>query len=109
MVAAGALGLGAGIVGAAIYYAVIAITHLEIGIVAILIGYMVGRAVRKGARGHGGLRFQIDARSTQGSAVPLIDGGAFDWVARLASNGRLVFVASGMGSQLAAYLYRVRT
>ena len=37
LVAAGALGLGAGIVGAAIYYAVIAITHLEIGIVAILI------------------------------------------------------------------------
>ena len=59
MVAAGALGLGAGIVGAAIYYAVVAITHLEIGIVAILIGYMVGRAVRKGARGRGGLRFQI--------------------------------------------------
>jgi hypothetical protein len=56
---AGAFGLGAGIVGAAIYYAVIAITHLEIGIVAILIGYMVGRAVRKGAGGHGGLRFQI--------------------------------------------------
>jgi len=59
LVVAGAFGLGAGIVGAAIYYAVIAITHLEIGIVAILIGYMVGRAVRKGARGHGGLRFQI--------------------------------------------------
>jgi hypothetical protein len=59
LVVAGAFGLGAGIVGAAIYYAVIAITHLEIGIVAILIGYVVGRAVRKGARGHGGLRFQI--------------------------------------------------
>jgi len=59
LVAAGAFGLGAGIVGAAIYYAVIAITHLEIGIVAILIGYMVGRGVRKGARGRGGLRFQI--------------------------------------------------
>ena len=59
LVVAGAFGLGAGIVGAAIYYAVIAITHLEIGIVAILIGYMVGRAVRKGARGRGGLRFQI--------------------------------------------------
>ena len=59
LAAAGAFGLGAGIVGAAIYYAVIAIMHLEIGIVAILIGYMVGRAVRKGARGRGGLRFQI--------------------------------------------------
>jgi hypothetical protein len=56
---AGAFGLGAGIVGAIIYYAVIAIANLEIGIVAILIGYMVGYAVRRGARGRGGLRFQI--------------------------------------------------
>jgi hypothetical protein len=52
-------GLGAGIVGAVIYYAVIAITNFEIGIVAILIGYMVGYAVRKGARGRGGRRFQV--------------------------------------------------
>ena len=56
---AGIFGLGAGIGGAAIYYAVIAIAHLEIGIVAILIGYMVGYAVRKGARGRGGLHFQV--------------------------------------------------
>ena len=54
-------GLGASIAGAAIYYAVIAITNLEIGIVAILIGYMVGWAVRKGAGGRGGRRFQIVA------------------------------------------------
>ena len=59
LVTAGAFGIGAGIVGAVIYYAVIAITHFEIGIVAILIGWMVGYAVRKGARGRGGLRFQI--------------------------------------------------
>src|SRR2546430_14710007 len=59
LVIAGVFGLAAGVVGAAIYYAVIAIAHLEIGIVAILIGYMVGYAVRKGARGRGGLRFQI--------------------------------------------------
>lgn len=56
---AGVFGLGAGIAGAAIYYAVIAIANLEIGIVAILIGYMVGYSVRKGARGRGGLRFQV--------------------------------------------------
>ena len=52
-------GLGAAIAGAAIYYAVIAIANLEIGIVAILIGYMVGWAVRKGSGGRGGRRFQI--------------------------------------------------
>lgn len=59
LVKAGLFGLGAGIVGAIIYYGVIAIANLEIGIVAILIGYMVGYSVRKGAGGRGGLRFQI--------------------------------------------------
>jgi len=59
LLVAGACGLGAGIVGAIIYYSVIAIAHLEIGIVAILIGYMVGYGVRRGAGGRGGLRFQI--------------------------------------------------
>jgi hypothetical protein len=54
-------GLGAGIAGAAVYYAVLAIAHLEIGIVAILIGYMVGAGVRKGAQGRGGVRLQIIA------------------------------------------------
>src|SRR5262245_56834782 len=59
LVAAGLFGLGAGIVGAIIYYAVIAIANLEIGIVAIPIGYMVGYAVRRGAGGRGGRRFQV--------------------------------------------------
>ena len=54
-------GLGAGIAGAAVYYAVLAITNFEIALVAILIGYMVGAGVRKGARGRGGLRLQIMA------------------------------------------------
>jgi len=59
LIRGGIFGLGAAIAGAAIYYAVIAIANLEIGIVAILIGYMVGYAVRKGAGGRGGRRFQI--------------------------------------------------
>jgi len=36
----------------------------------------------------------------------LIDGGSFNWLRKLSSNRKLVFVASGLGSQLAAYLYR---
>jgi hypothetical protein len=56
---AGVFGFGAAIVGALVYYAVIALTNFEIGLVAILIGYMVGYAVRAGARGRGGKRFQI--------------------------------------------------
>jgi hypothetical protein len=54
----------------------------------------------------GGLRFQITARSSDGAFVPLIDGGAFDWAARLTSNRRAVYIASAFGSQLAALAYR---
>ena len=56
---AGLFGLGAAIAGALLYYAVIAITNFEIGIVAIAIGYMVGWSVRKGAGGRGGRRSQV--------------------------------------------------
>ena len=56
---AGAYGLGAGIAGAVVYYLVMAIAPLEIGIVAVLIGYMVGYAIRKAIGGRGGLRFQV--------------------------------------------------
>ena len=68
---AGAYGLGAGIIGAIIYYAVIAITNFEIGIVAILIGYMVGYAVRAGARGRGGRRFQVLAVALTYASIAL--------------------------------------
>jgi hypothetical protein len=56
---AAVFGIGAAIAGAIVYYAVIAIANLEIGIVAILIGYMVGYMIRKAAGGKGGRRFQI--------------------------------------------------
>jgi hypothetical protein len=54
-----------------------------------------------------GLRFMISARCRSGEHMPLIDGGCFDWLRKLTSNNKLVFVASGLGSQLAAYLYRL--
>ena len=52
-------GLGAALLGAALYYAVIAITEFEIGLVAIAIGFMVGYAIRMATANRGGLRFQI--------------------------------------------------
>ncbi|HWN68722.1 MAG TPA: hypothetical protein VNM90_13890, partial [Haliangium sp.] len=76
-------------------------------IAAGLDGVRVVRAELEHAYYHG-LRFQISTRSTTGDAFPLIDGGAFDWLAQLTSNRRLVLVASGMGAQLAAYLFRRR-
>ncbi|APR85178.1 Hypothetical protein A7982_10527 [Minicystis rosea] len=53
-----------------------------------------------------GLRFMISTRTATGIQIPLIDGGAFDWLGKLTSNRRLTMVASGMGAQLAAYLFR---
>jgi hypothetical protein len=49
-----------------------------------------------------GLRFMIDAQAIDGTWLPLIDGGAFDWLRRLANNRKLVFVASAIGTQLLA-------
>ena len=103
LITAGAFGLGAGVVGAAIYYAVIAIAHLEIGLVAILIGYMVGYAVRKGARGRGGLRFQVLAVALTYASValaytPLAVQGAID--AR--RNAQSAAATSGRNSTAAA-------
>jgi hypothetical protein len=68
-----------------------------------------GAAVTREALDHpyyDGLRFQINVRSPRGEDVFLSDGGAFDWLGKLASNRRLGFVASGMGAQLVAYLCR---
>jgi hypothetical protein len=65
----------------------------------------VGRAVLD-HQYYEGLRFQIAARSADGVEIPLIDGGTFDWVARLASNDKAVFVATGLGSQLISLLFR---
>jgi hypothetical protein len=53
-----------------------------------------------------GLRFQIGVGAD--SAIPLIDGGAFDWLATLTSNRKMTFLASGMGSQLVAFAFRRR-
>jgi hypothetical protein len=53
-----------------------------------------------------GLRFMISACSTTGESIPLIDGGAFNWLAKLTANHKIVFVASALGAQLLAYIFR---
>ncbi len=52
-------GLGAAIAGAVLYYAVREATGLEIGLIAIAVGWMVGRAIQKATGGVGGRRYQI--------------------------------------------------
>jgi hypothetical protein len=54
-------GFGAAIVGAIIYYAVMRYLNLEIGLVAILTGWMVGKAMSKATAGRGGRLVQVSA------------------------------------------------
>jgi hypothetical protein len=53
-----------------------------------------------------GLRYQVWVTAPDGSEVPLIDGGAFDWLAKLAANQRAVYIATGAGQQLIALRFR---
>lgn len=61
LVGAAIFGLGAALLGAIIYWAVMEFLNLEIGLVAILTGWMVGKAVRAGAGGRGARRLQVGA------------------------------------------------
>jgi hypothetical protein len=51
-------GLGAALAGTALYYLVLAVSGLEIGLIAIVVGMMVGAAVRAGSRHRGGWFYQ---------------------------------------------------
>jgi hypothetical protein len=60
-VRAALFGFVAAVAGALLYYAIVRITSLEIGLVAIAIGYMVGYAMRKATGGRGGRLVQVMA------------------------------------------------
>jgi hypothetical protein len=62
-------GAGAAIVGAALYFGIVAYTGYQFGLIAILVGWMVGRAVSAGARGRGGWRYQTLAIALTYSAI----------------------------------------
>jgi hypothetical protein len=96
------LGFGAALVGAVIYWAVIRFFSLEIGIVAVLNGWMVGKAMRIGSGGRGGRVLQVAAAlltylSVGMAYVPLALGaGASFNLATLLSAGLLpVYVILG--------------
>jgi hypothetical protein len=52
-------GAGAALAGSVLYAAVAILLNLEIGIIAIVVGVMVGKAVRAGSKGLGGRPQQI--------------------------------------------------
>ena len=67
------LGLGAAVVGAGIYFAILAATGINFGLVAVLVGLFVGGAVRKGSGGRGGWRYQALAIFLTYTAVVVTD------------------------------------
>lgn len=77
---AGLFGLGAAIVGALLWYGVAKLTGYELGLIAVVIGLMVGGAVRVGSRRRGGWVYQGLAMFLTYSAivstyVPALVGG----------------------------------
>jgi hypothetical protein len=80
--------------------------------VAAAVGEAIGRAIETARKplAHayysGGLRYMYWVTAPDGEQVPLGDGGTFDWLARLLSNRRAVYVASGLGAQLVAMRFR---
>ena len=88
-----ALGLGfaAAAVGAAIYFGIAAVTGYEFGLVAVVVGVLVGGAVRKGSNGRGGWRYQLLAMFLTYTAVVVTDSSLIarelkkEWGAQAAS------------------------
>jgi hypothetical protein len=80
----------AGAVGAGIWYAVRAVSGYEVGLIAVLVGFMVGAAVRKGSAGRGGWRYQALAMfltyaSIVSTYVPMIAKDLFEGARKDAS------------------------
>ncbi len=69
------LGIGAAIVGAGIFFGIEALTGYVFGLVAVVVGLLVGGAVRKGSRGIGGWRYQALAIALTYLAVVATDAG----------------------------------
>jgi hypothetical protein len=95
------LGLGAAILGAGIYFAIELLTGYESGLVAIVVGLLVGTAVRKASRGAGGWRYQALAIGLTYLAIVVTDGSliirAAIQEARHPSDSSAVVVADSSG------------
>jgi hypothetical protein len=75
-------GLGAAAAGSVIYYAVSKLTGYQLGLIAVLVGFLVGKAIRFGSGNIGGRRYQFLAvlltyLSICSSAVPAITKGLY--------------------------------
>jgi hypothetical protein len=88
-------GLGAAIAGTVVYAAVSMITGYQLSLISILVGYMVGRAIRTGAGGSGGLKLQILALTYLAvTTAPLLEViFRLHAVIQITSIPRLIYIA----------------
>ena len=82
-------GTGAGAVGSALYYVVAAISGYQLSIIAIAVGFLVGKAVRWGTGGRGGLTFQLLAVALTYVAIAFSD---LPFILASAPEGRVIGV-----------------
>jgi hypothetical protein len=67
------LGLAAAVIGAGLHFGIAALTGYEFGLIAVVVGLLVGTAVRKGSDGRGGRRYQLLAVFLTYTAVVVTD------------------------------------
>jgi hypothetical protein len=74
-------GGGAAVLGTIVWFAIMKLANMELGLVAVAVGYAVGLAVRRGSRGRGGWKYQVLAMfltyaSIVTSYIPFVLKGA---------------------------------
>jgi hypothetical protein len=70
------------------------------------IGVPIERGLLDNKPYYDGLRFTVLARGNDGEPKPFTDGGAFTWAGDLTANRKHVYVASAIGTQAVAIVFR---
>jgi hypothetical protein len=99
-------GLGAAIVSSLLYAAFTIVTHIEIGYVALGVGYLVGKAMMTGSANRGGRNYQIAACILTYFAVSMAAVPEILWsihkdgkdISRISAHGMLVLARYGVAS-----------
>lgn len=105
-------GGGAALAGAALYVAVVYFLGIEAALITILIGWMVGKAVRAGTRGIGARRYQALAVVLTYFAIAIVYvPAALELSDRAATSGLPKFTADSLraANAEAAYALNART
>jgi len=64
-------GIGAAIVGMILYSTFAIVTGITIGFVSLAVGYLVGKGIKLGSKGSGGMKYQVTAAILTYAAVSM--------------------------------------